>query len=111
MSLPIHPGAPSSLPSRATARHRVCSSASALYADLDEHAGHLRRANEMKSRFLADVSHEFRVPINTILAIARLLLDRVDGELTSEQDKQVSFIRMAAESLAELVNELLDLAK
>jgi signal transduction histidine kinase len=83
----------------------------ALYAELDEQAGHLRRANEMKSRFLSDVSHEFRVPINTILAIARLLLDRVDGELTSEQDKQVSFIRTAAESLAELVNDLLDLAK
>ena len=83
----------------------------ALYAELDERASHLRRADEMKSRFLANMSHEFRVPINTILSLAYLLLDRADGELTPEQDTQVSFIRKAAEELAGLVNDLLDLAK
>jgi signal transduction histidine kinase/DNA-binding response OmpR family regulator len=83
----------------------------ALYAELDERADHLRRADEMKSRFLSNMSHEFRVPINTILSLAYLLLERADGELTAEQDKQVSFIRKAAEELAELVNDLLDLAK
>jgi signal transduction histidine kinase/DNA-binding response OmpR family regulator len=83
----------------------------ALYAELDERADHLRRADEMKSRFLSNMSHEFRVPINTILSLAYLLLERADGELTAEQDTQVSFIRKAAEDLAELVNDLLDLAK
>jgi len=83
----------------------------ALYAELDERADHLRRADEMKSHFLSNMSHEFRVPINAILSLARLLLDRVDGELTPEQEQQVSFIRKAAEDLAELVNDLLDLAK
>jgi signal transduction histidine kinase len=83
----------------------------ALYAELDERADHLRRADEMKSHFLSNMSHEFRVPINAILSLAHLLLDRVDGELTPEQDLQVSFIRKAAEDLAELVNDLLDLAK
>jgi signal transduction histidine kinase/DNA-binding response OmpR family regulator len=83
----------------------------ALYAELDEKAEHLRRADEMKSRFLSNMSHEFRTPLNSILALARLLLDRLDGELTSEQEKQVAFIRKAATDLAELVNDLLDLAK
>src|SRR5690606_9173419 len=41
----------------------------------------------------------------------RLLLDRLDGELTPEQEKQVAFIRKAASDLSELVNDLLDLAK
>ena len=83
----------------------------ALYAELDEKASHLRRADEMKSRFLSNMSHEFRTPLNSILALSGLLLDRADGELTSEQDKQVGFIRKGAESLLELVNDLLDLAK
>lgn len=83
----------------------------ALYAELDERADHLRRADEMKSRFLSNMTHEFRVPINTILSLSRLLLDCLDGPLTEEQDKQVSFIRKAAEDLKELVNDLLDLAK
>lgn len=83
----------------------------ALYAELDEKADHLRRADEMKSRFLSNMSHEFRTPLNSILALARLLIDRLDGELTVEQEKQVNFIRKAATDLAELVNDLLDLAK
>ncbi len=83
----------------------------ALYAELDEKADHLRRADEVKSRFLSNMSHEFRTPLNSILALSRLLLDRTDGELGSEQEKQVFFIRKSAESLSELVNDLLDLAK
>ena len=83
----------------------------ALYAELDENAERLRRADEMKSRFLSHMSHEFRTPLNSILAISRLLHDRTDGDLTSEQDKQVGFIRKAAQELSEMVNDLLDLAK
>jgi signal transduction histidine kinase/CheY-like chemotaxis protein len=83
----------------------------ALYAELDERAEHLRRADELKSRFLSNMSHEFRTPLNSILALSRLLLARTDGDLTPEQEKQVQFIRKSADSLTELVNDLLDLAK
>ena len=83
----------------------------ALYAELDERADHLRRADELKSKFLSNMSHEFRTPLNSVLALSRLLLARTDGDLTPEQEKQVLFIRKAAESLTELVNDLLDLAK
>lgn len=83
----------------------------ALYAELDERADHLRRADEIKTRFLSNMTHEFRTPLNSILALSRLLLDRLDGDLTAEQEKQVHYIRKAAESLSDLVNDLLDLAK
>ena len=83
----------------------------ALYAELDERAEQLRQASELKSRFLSNMSHEFRTPLNSILALSRLLLDRIDGPLTAEQERQVTYIRRSAESLTELVNDLLDLAK
>ena len=83
----------------------------ALYAELDEKAEHLRRADEMKSRFLSNMSHEFRTPLNSIRALSRLLLDRVDGPINDEQEKQLTFIRKAAEDLTQLVDDLLDLAK
>ena len=83
----------------------------ALYAELDEKADHLRRADDTKSRFLSNMSHEFRTPLHSILALSRLLLDRTDGELNSEQEKQVRFVRKSAEGLLEMVNDLLDLAK
>jgi signal transduction histidine kinase/CheY-like chemotaxis protein len=83
----------------------------ALYAELDERAEHLRRADELKTRFLSNMSHEFRTPLNSILALTRFLLDGTDGKLGEEQTKQVGFIRKSAENLSELVNDLLDLAK
>ncbi|HEX3987038.1 MAG TPA: ATP-binding protein [Acidobacteriaceae bacterium] len=83
----------------------------ALYAELDERADYLRRASELKTKFLSNVSHEFRTPLNSIISLARLLMDRMDGDLTPEQIKQLGFIESSARDLQELVNDLLDLAK
>jgi CheY-like chemotaxis protein len=71
----------------------------------------LKRADAMKSRFLSHMSHEFRTPLNAILAIGRLLQEHADGDLEPEQDKQVAFIMKAAHELTDLVDDLLDLAK
>ena len=83
----------------------------ALYAELDERADYLRRASELKTKFLSNVSHEFRTPLNSIVSLARLLMDRLDGELTAEQFRQVRYIESSARDLQEMVNDLLDLAK
>lgn len=83
----------------------------ALYAELDERADYLRRASELKTKFLSNVSHEFRTPLNSIISLARLLMDRIDGDLTPEQVKQIGFIESSARDLQEMVNDLLDLAK
>lgn len=83
----------------------------ALYAELDEKAEHLKRADELKTRFLSNMSHEFRTPLNSILALCKFLDARTDGPLTAEQERQVGFIRKSAEGLSELVEDLLDLAR
>ncbi len=83
----------------------------ALYAELDDQASALRDVSELKSRFLSYMSHEFRTPLGSIRSIARILLDRFDGPLSNEQEKQVKFIQSAAAELNEMVNDLLDLAK
>jgi signal transduction histidine kinase len=83
----------------------------ALYGELDAQAERLREATELKSRFLAYMSHEFRTPINSIRSIARLLTDRLDGPLTPEQERQVNFIQDTATEFAAMVDDLLDLAR
>jgi signal transduction histidine kinase/CheY-like chemotaxis protein len=83
----------------------------ALYAELDERADFLQRTSELKTRFLSNMSHEFRTPLNSIISLSQLLMDRVDGELSEEQEKQVIYIRRSADTLLELVTDLLDLAK
>jgi signal transduction histidine kinase/CheY-like chemotaxis protein len=83
----------------------------ALYAELNEKADFLQHASELKTRFLSNMSHEFRTPLNSIMALSQILLDRLDGDLSPEQDRQVRYICNSAKDLTELVNDLLDLAK
>ena len=83
----------------------------ALYAELDTQAQQLREATELKSRFLAYMSHEFRTPISSIRSLTRLLIERVDGPLTEEQERQVRFIQSTAAEFSEMVDDLLDLAR
>ena len=83
----------------------------ALYAELDDRAQDLKRVSEHKSRFLSDVSHELRTPMTSVLNLTRLLLDHADGPLTGEQERQVELIRHSVQTVTELVNDLLDIAR
>jgi signal transduction histidine kinase len=83
----------------------------ALYAELDDKATQLREATELKSRFLSYMSHEFRTPLTSITSITGLMLSRMDGPLTQEQEKQLNFIRTSTRELTDMVGDLLDLAK
>ena len=83
----------------------------ALYGELDDKAEALRRANEIKSRFLSHMSHEFRTPLNSILALTSRGEPGRRRPYTKPGDAQVEYVRRAAEELFEMVNDLLDLAK
>lgn len=81
-----------------------------LHAELEERAAQLQHAHDIKSHFLSHMTHEFRTPVNSILSLTRFLLDRTDGELTDEQERQIVLIRKSGERLSGMVNDLLDLA-
>jgi len=84
----------------------------ALYAEIDDKNLQLRRASEAKSRFLRNISHELRTPVNSVLGLTGLLLDpHQASRLNAEHTEQVQYIRASAGDLQRLVEELLDLAK
>lgn len=83
----------------------------ALYAELEDRAEDLRRASEAKSKFLSAVSHEIKTPLTSVLNLANLLHRRADGPLEPEQDRQVAMIQRAAQTLLDLVADLLDLSR
>ena len=82
----------------------------ALYRELDEKSEQLRAASESKNRFWANVSHELRSPLNSIIGLTRLLTEP-GGGLSDEQLYQVGLIRNSSGVLLTLFNDLLDVAK
>ncbi|MFD9642195.1 ATP-binding protein [Streptomyces sp. NPDC059082] len=83
----------------------------ALYAELEDKTRQLRLASEAKTRFWANVSHELRSPVNSVIALARLLLAPDADPTTEEQRQQLSLIAGSGSTLLALVEELLDVAK
>ena len=80
-------------------------------AELSERNIELFKANKIKSEFLANVSHEFRTPLNAILGFAEILREK-PGVLKRDKGRRYAEnIIAGGKSLLNMINDLLDLAK
>lgn len=70
-----------------------------------------RRAGASLATAPSGRGHELRTPIHSILTISQFRLQRLDGEPSDEQNKQVRIIRNTARDLSQFIDDLLDLAK
>ncbi len=85
------------------------------YKEITQAKEEAERANNAKSRFLANISHEIRTPINTILGMDEMILREdatnvPEGYFLSIMNYSID-IKNAAESLLGLINDLLDMSR
>ncbi|MFW5498053.1 MULTISPECIES: response regulator [unclassified Maridesulfovibrio] len=66
------------------------------------------KANRFKSRFLASMSHEIRTPLNAIIGLTDLTLR---SELSTKQAEDLELVKISADQLLTLINDILDLSK
>ena len=76
---------------------------------LQEERDKAQAANIAKSEFLANMSHEIRTPMNVVLGLANILA--MSEPLTPKQQEFIKTLRMSAESLLSIINDLLDFSK
>jgi PAS domain S-box-containing protein len=71
----------------------------------------LEQASNLKSQFLANISHEFRTPLNAILGYTHMLLQGVTGAVTEPQRKSLTRIDSNSRHLLALINDILDITR
>jgi signal transduction histidine kinase len=86
-------------------------SARQLNEDLKEAVKKAESADRLKSAFLATMSHELRTPLNSIIGFTGILLQKLVGPLSEEQEKQLKMVQGSARHLLELINDVLDISK
>lgn len=85
------------------------------YDEIREARDEAIRSNEAKTRFLANISHEIRTPINAIIGMNEMVMRENAAGVPSGYFMSIrnyAFgIRNASESLLSLINDLLDMSK
>ncbi len=85
------------------------------YEEIKQSRDEAERANTAKTRFLANISHEIRTPINTIMGMNEMSMREdpagVPKPYFMSMMNYAFDIRNASESLLSLVNDLLDISK
>ena len=69
----------------------------------------LEAADQLKSEFIANVSHHLRTPLNGIIGFAEVLANQYFGELNSRQMEYVRSMLTAGQRLLELIDDVVDL--
>ena len=70
-----------------------------------------KEADRLKSQFLANMSHDLRSPLNSILGFSELLLSGIDGELSDDQREQLQLVHNSGRHLLQQIDDILDTAK
>ncbi|WP_370575203.1 PAS domain S-box protein [Methanomethylovorans sp.] len=68
-------------------------------------------ANRTKSEFLANITHEFRTPLNCIIGYSDVMIDELSDSLNQYHSKYLSNISISANKLLELVNSVLEMSR
>jgi signal transduction histidine kinase len=82
-----------------------------LYEELAASNAQLMQASRLKSQFLASMSHELRTPLNSIIGFSKVLLNRLDGDLTERQETYIRSVHNSGSHLLQLINGILDFSR
>lgn len=88
--------------------NRVAAAERRSRAELEKAKAAAEAANQAKSEFMANISHELRTPMNGIIGLTEVLLLT---PLDEEQQDYATTVRRSADSLMSLLNEILDFAR
>lgn len=71
----------------------------------------IKENEKLQNEFIANISHDLRTPLNSIIGFSELLSNKIFGELNEKQYEYVEDIRISGLKLLTMINEILDISK
>ena len=71
----------------------------------------IKTDEKLQNQFIANISHDLRTPLNSIIGFSEALAGKIFGELNKKQQEYVEDIRVSGIRLLGMINEVLDIAK
>lgn len=71
----------------------------------------IKSDEKLQNQFIANISHDLRTPLNSIIGFSEALAGKIFGELNQKQQEYVEDIRISGIRLLGMINEVLDIAK
>lgn len=79
--------------------------------DLEEKAKQLIQSSKYKSEFIANMSHELKTPLNSIILLAQLIRENDDDQETNQESRYAELIHTSGQELLRIIEDILDLSK
>lgn len=71
----------------------------------------IKENEKLQNEFIANISHDLRTPLNSIIGFSEILSNKIFGNLTAKQSEYVEDIRLSGIRLLGMINEILDISK
>lgn len=71
----------------------------------------IKENEKLQNEFIANISHDLRTPLNSIIGFSEILSNKIFGDLTPKQSEYVEDIRLSGIRLLGMINEILDISK
>ncbi|WP_373231164.1 sensor histidine kinase [Cohnella sp.] len=79
--------------------------------ELEEKANQLMQSSKYKSEFIANMSHELKTPLNSIILLSQLLLENNEDQDRDQESRYAELIHTSGQELLKIIEDILDLSK
>lgn len=81
------------------------------YNNIKKQNKKIKNNEKLQNQFIANVSHDLRTPLNSIIGFSEALGNKIFGELNEKQQEYIEDIRVSGIRLLGMINEILDITK
>ncbi|HSM25768.1 MAG TPA: GAF domain-containing sensor histidine kinase [Anaerolineaceae bacterium] len=82
-----------------------------LFDEIENLEKEISEVDDIKRKFISNITHEFRTPLNSIIGFSKVIMTGIDGPTNETQNQDLAAIYNGGQYLLRMINDILDLSK